>query len=300
MTPEERIDAALAELRGAARDLASAPRRLLDGLNQNLRRLRTFESESQWSAIILDACAPFSARAAVFSLNVDALKLQGARGVNGADLGAAALDAEIPLVDARAFREAVDTAEPVTALRTAGEMSAPLAALFGEDHQARVGIYPFVAGAKVAGLIYAEPDSAGTSAIDLIATIAGAVLESHRASAKPEAVVLIAPAPTPAPPAPAEPEFIGGELAHLRAQRFARSWVSSVVLDRSAALDAARQRGDIYVSLKPHIDAGRQDYQRQFLNDASIHADYLHRELVRTLGKNNEALLGPEYPGPLE
>lgn len=284
--PQDRIDAALNELRKASQELASRPRRLIGGLNQALRRLRIFENEKQWSAALLDACSPFASRAAVFSVNVRTLKLEAARGI------AKPLQQPLAIASAPAFAAALESAEPSVALRLASEMSPELASIFGEDPASSFTVFPITAGVRVAGMIYAEnPDA---PAVDLIATVAGALLESRNgsASASPASgIVGIAAAVSARSPAT--------EVLHLQARRFARRVVSEIVLDHTGTLESGRTSQNIYAVFKPQIDSGRQEYVKRFLDKESIETDYLHRELIRTLGRNDEALLGPDYPGSL-
>lgn len=290
--PQDRIDAAIHELRQAALELQSVPKKLIGGLSQNLRRLRTFENESQWSKALLDSCAPFASRVAVFSINVQSLRLQAARGIDSR------LDQDVPLASARAFAAAVDSAEPAVALRTAGEMSPQLAAFFGESPAERFSVFPIVAGTRVAGIVYAE--RADGPAIDLVATVAGAVLEGRSGTGgltPATATGIIGIASAAATGSRGDSNSI--ELLHLRARRFARRFVAEMVLEQSGDLEAGRARGNIYAALKRKIDQGRDDYQKQFLESPSVGVDYLHQELVQTLGRKNEALLGPGYPGSL-
>ena len=61
-------------------------KRLTERLAQSLRRLRTFESESQWSSAVADAAQLAAKRLIVFSINVDKLRFQAARGFELAGL----------------------------------------------------------------------------------------------------------------------------------------------------------------------------------------------------------------------
>jgi hypothetical protein len=89
------------------------------------------------------------------------------------------------------------------------------------------------------------------------------------------------------------------QQVHLRAQRFARTRVAELLLNRMRQVEAGRAAGDLYRELREEIDAGRDHFRRQFAGAFTSMVDYYHLELVRTLAKDDEALLGPEYPGPL-
>jgi len=262
-------------------------RRQTERLAQSLRRLRIFEGESQWSAALADAAQLAAKRVIVFSINVDKLKFQAARGFDSAvEL------AEVPLAQAAAFQTAVTTSEPTVALKMKSELSEPLAAMVGVDPSVRFAVYPVTMRQRVPAVVYAEsPDS---PLLDLIVTAAGAALESHMGGALPKSnMISIAPA--------AGAPFItrDEEERHSRAQRFARVQVAEIRLYHSQAVKAGRVDSNLYRALQPQIDGVRRVYQEQYLTNAPNMADYLHQEILRTLANGNSELLGPDYPGPL-
>ena len=85
----------------------------------------------------------------------------------------------------------------------------------------------------------------------------------------------------------------------LRAQKFARLRVAEIQLYAADQVAAGRAAGNLYSTLRAAIDEARKGFQREFLTQTRGIPDYLHEELVRVLAHNNEALLGPDYPGPL-
>jgi hypothetical protein len=263
-------------------------RRFIERLAQSLRRLRQFESETQWSATLADAAQLAAKRVLVFSINVDKLRLQAARGFDPIEL------AEVPLAQAAAFQAAVATSEPAVALKTKSELSAPIAAIVGEDPSVRFAVYPVTMRQRVPAVVYAESPDAPL--LDLIVTAAGAALESHMGGAPPASnshILTIAPA--------AGAPFVtrDEEERHSRAQRFARVQVAEIRLYHSQAVKSGRADNNLYRALQSQIDGVRRVYQEQYLMNAPNMADYLHQEILRTLANGNSELLGPDYPGPL-
>ncbi len=86
---------------------------------------------------------------------------------------------------------------------------------------------------------------------------------------------------------------------NVRAQRFARVKVAEMQLYAADRVKAGQTARDVYSALKPQIDEARDAFAGQFLTPANGTPDYLHREIVQGLAQNDEALLGPHYPGPL-
>ena len=82
------------------------------------------------------------------------------------------------------------------------------------------------------------------------------------------------------------------QLTHLSAQQFARVFVAELVLQGPVARP-------VYGRLKKEIDAGRERFRREFFETCPDMVDYLHLELVRTLGRGDVAAMGAGYPGPL-
>jgi hypothetical protein len=85
----------------------------------------------------------------------------------------------------------------------------------------------------------------------------------------------------------------------LRAQRYARVKVAEMRLYAAERVTAGQNTRDLYSALRTQIDEARAAFAGQFLTPPNGVPDYLHEELVRALAQNDEALLGPHYPGPL-
>ena len=289
----DQISALLAETHNSLREQLNAAQRHFDRLQQLLetresrdiahlnraaRRLRS--SASDWARVLVEAGAAFCERAALFTLAGDALHLEASSRGDVLE--------DVPLDAAPAFRSAVESKDTVIAVRTRGEMSAPVAACFGEAADSKFHLFPVLTGGRVVALLYGDgrggfqPD-----ALELLATVAGAVLES-RAQKAADGLVNIA-----APLGSSEREL------HLKAQRFARVQVAEMRLYEDQHVKNGRAERDLYASLKTQIDSAREGYRRAFMDGSESMTDYLHQELVHTLAHGDVELLGPEYPGPL-
>jgi hypothetical protein len=182
-----------------------------------------------------------------------------------------------------AFAGAIATREPVAALRTAGELSEPLAALLEPNAAQKCHLFPIVAQERVAAVLYAEGDPIDANGLEAMAALAGASLR-----------------PAPKPAAPDWSQLAPEEQAlHLRAQRFARVRVAEMRLYQSQAVEAGRSQKNLYEVLKAEIDSAREAFRRDFISASPVLPDYLHLELIRTLANDDLAVLGENYPGPL-
>ncbi|MGH9663501.1 MAG: hypothetical protein ACRD9L_03640 [Bryobacteraceae bacterium] len=312
-TFEEALESEFRRARSEAR------RELAERFNQTLRRLRQFESEPEWARTLLAGTRPLTARAAFFGVGNGRLRFLGAHGA-----AAPGNIEDIDLDSAPAFRNAVESGEMVVALRSAGEISGPIAHLMGESPQQKCCLFPVEASGRVAAVLYAEPADlrAGAPSLELLANLAGAALAAALATsggrASSNMVTIRSAARTNGQSggtsdddssdfAGRPPGSFSGWAAlsknerelHLRAQRFARVRVAEMRLYRGAAVEAGRAEGSLYAALQTEIDAARQNFRDQFFSSCPSMVDYLHVELVRTLAQDDGARLGPGYPGPM-
>lgn len=251
-------------------------------LNQAVRRIHQSASREELGRIAADTAAAF-APGAIW------LRIEGESAISEKPA------ITIPLSQAPALKDAASTREPVVALASASEVSAPLAKPDG-----RALIYPIVAAGRTAALLYAssDPQSAWqNSAIELLAQVASGRWEALEPPAPPAQLVAIAPAPKSASPW----EELGAkeQQIHLRAQRYARVQVAEMRLRHAAAVQSGRARRNLYVSLRDSIDAARDAYRKEFFAPSCSMVDYLHLELTRTLANDDGDLLGKDYPGPM-
>jgi hypothetical protein len=338
---ESRVSAAIdAAIRGAVSDAFGESRRALaEELNQAVRRLRHAPSVDDLYAILLDVTVPFCEQAAVFSIHERVAHAERMRlpsevrsGENGAAATLPAL--QFPVSEAAAFSTAIDTRDPVIAMSTPAEVSAPLVALFGHKPDERIYLFPLHTDSAVTGLFYAAGDVQAPP-LELISEVSGLqlhILLAAQAAASAEAAIAAQPEQkaaeplvtisgsagnTPdgakaaekasASPADQAPQqhlewwklSRAEQQMHLAAQRFARVQVAEMRLGKPEAVRSGRQARDIYLSLQAQIDAAREKFRERHMTTSPTMVDYLHLELVRSLADDDPILLGPNYPGPL-
>lgn len=281
----------------AANARVNARRDLVAQLAQAVRRLRQFESEEQWGQTLLDATRGFSTRAALFVVNGPSLELRAARAI---DTPYPAL--KFPLASAPAFASAVDSRDTVIAMRTRGELSEQVASVVGESPGHRSSLFPVTTRDRVPAILYADSDddSLEPAALEMLCSVAAAVLEAVAGNARSAAAPLVQLAGVNNT-RPASWYALNREeqTLHLRAQRFARVQAAELRLYKSDAVKTGRAERNLYDRLKPEIDAARQAFQNEFMSASDSMVDYFHLELLRTLANDETALLGPNYPGPM-
>jgi hypothetical protein len=283
----------------AANARASGRRDLSEQLGQAVRRLRQFESEQQWGQVLLDATRGFCARAALFVVNGPALELRAARGIETSGVAL-----KLPLALAPAFASAVESRDTVVAMRTRGELSEAVGSVVGESSVQRCSLFPLVTRDRVPAVLYADSDEDNLepAALEMLCSVAAAVLECVAASARPEPGPLIKILNSGAESSRHTTWFALNreeQNLHLRAQRFARVQIAEMRLYQAHAVKRGRAERDLYEYLKTQIDAGRETFRKDFLSSSDSMVDYFHLELLRTLANEDAALLGPNYPGPM-
>src|SRR5579872_3011181 len=174
----DQISALLAETHNSLREQLHAAERQFDRLQQLLetreskdianlnhaaRRLRS--SGSQWGQVLIESSAAFCEHAALFTL-------PGGSSLHLEKSSRGEVVEDVPLDAAPAFRTAVETKDTVVAVRTRGEMSAPIAACFGEAADSKFHLFPISANREVIALLYAAgPGRLLTEALELLATL---------------------------------------------------------------------------------------------------------------------------------
>jgi hypothetical protein len=301
---------------------ASSRRETVTELNQVARRLTNYQTQADWLDAILDGAAAFAEHVALFVVESGAaLHLRGRRGLDLPD------DLSFEAVKAPAFADAIGSKEAVIALRALEEVSGALAVLpstrplnaegslglqagatveseyLPAETPQRCYLVPLLNRSRVVAVLFAAGDQTDLNAIELIATIASAVLEQH--GKRPDLVAVESGADH-APAAAVKPKTLPAwaDLAdternlHIRAQRFARVRVAEMQLYKADLCQKGIERKDLYLYLKPEIEPARESYRAQFMTIPSM-VDYLHLELVASLAHGDEFLLGVEYPGQM-
>jgi hypothetical protein len=289
-----------------ARARLEVARGVVQVLNECFARMRRFESDRHWCEALLDAASAMSRRSAFFSVRGRDICIQGARGL---ETKAVFPPSEIPYQSAPAFDRVIATAKTLQVVRSAAELSLPIAAMFGAEGEGRALLVPVITDERVPGVLYAE-DTVDPAAMELVASLAGAILEKHlklfepvrrgavparnisvRAMESVEPAALVAdPAEITAPPPPR-----AEDPAQLAAERFARVEVSRLLVGSPRTVSKGREVKDLYAPLRHEIDMARSRYRARFRGVR----DYLHVELVRTLALGDAELLGRDYPGPV-
>ncbi len=296
-----------------------------EALHQTARRLRFAEDHSVWAATLAEAAATRLPRAIVFAVENRELRVAAVHPAPPAPAPAA-----IPLASAPALNEAVTSAEPVAALRIPSELGPSLAAWLttpatpnhtalasvaglltspadpipSRDREgaipARFTAFPVEAYGRIAALLYAEDSlPADAPRLELLADLAGAMLDRRAARANGNNLVSLATLPPPPPRQAWEDLPPDTKKIHLKAQRAARVLAATIRLYHEPLVEAGRNEKDLYRRLQTQIDAARDEYRTQYLNASPPLPDYLHLELLRTLANDDESLFGPAYPGPL-
>lgn len=264
-------------------------------LNQVLRRLRNYKTEAEWLSAVLDGAARLVNQVAVLALANGVLSVRGHHNLNVPD------SYSFPLTSAAAFASAIESRDPIIALRTRSEVGEGLS---GPDVTERVHIFPIVNGNRVVALVFAaDQEYLDLNGLELLTGLASAVLErssnttlhSQIAPSKPTS----APTMIEPPSLPAWADLSEEQRSlHIRAQRFSRVAVADMELARPEACRAGREQGNLYVYLKNDIDKAREKYRERFMTIPSM-VDYLHLELVRA-AEGDELKLGADYPGQLD
>jgi hypothetical protein len=252
-------------------------------LKQIVRRLRLTEDESEALSLVVSSTGPYCQKAAAFVFEVEQARLLASRGLDAAELA-------IDLKQAAAFFSAVETRDPVVAAASESELSKELfpQAIAGFSDGERVFLFPVVVKGSVTAVLFAMGEVKAPM-VELLAEIAAAHLGSLRQ------VALVPAAPEPSSPQRWEDLSADQQAVHLRAQRFARLKVSEMRLYHADAVRRGIKRSDLYMVLKPEIDAARDSYRREFPGVL----DYLYLELLGNLANNDDRLLGPLFPGPI-
>ncbi len=268
---------------------------LADELNQAARRLFQAEGAEELASTLTSVAAGYASTVLVFRLEGDVARSPRI---------------DVPLSAAAAFAGAIQTRDPVIAAATPGEVSGALMELLAHSAEDRAYVFPLVAAEKVPALLYACGTVQGP-ALELLAQVAAAAWirwlpppPPAEAPANAGDLVTIAPAASPPPvsPPPVSPwDRLSTEeqQIHLRAQRWARVRMAELRLRQSAAVQAARAKGNVYEALREPLDHAREEYRKAFFTPCPSMVDYLHLEMLRTLAHEDADLLGKDYPGPL-
>jgi hypothetical protein len=297
---DEHVSSVSTEVEGLVAEARQRTRReLIEQLNGAARRMRQAADSEELVATLVDAASGFAPGAAFLRVEDKTARGERIRGVPD-ESSDRFVGMQIALEGAPALAGAVETKDPVTAVATAGEVSAELLEIAVGSADARVEIVPVLVRGTVRGLLYCW-GNAPLAAVELLCEIAAAVwsgIEPITVTPPPAQIVTIAGVEEKRRPTweslPADEQQI-----HLRAQRTARVEVAELRLQDAAAVHAGRTRRDLYGALRLKIDEARARFRDTYFVRCPSMVDYLHLELVRTLANGDAESLGREYPGPL-
>lgn len=287
------VESLLAEARERTR------RDVAEQLNAAARRMRQAAGREELVATLVDTASAFASGAAFLRIDGNTLRGERIRGVpeESADRFAAF---ETAIEAAPALAGAVQSRDPVTAVATAGEVSAELLEIAAPSKGARVAIVPVLVRGGARGVLYAW-GGGPAAALELVCEIAAAVwsgMEPVTVEAPaPQIVQIAGAAPKPRPTWESLPP--DEQRIHLRAQRAARVETAEMRLRDAAAVQAGRTRRDLYGALRTPIDEARARFREKYFAFCPSMVDYLHLEIVRTLAAGDAEAMGREYPGPL-
>ncbi len=267
-----------------------------DELSQIVWRLKNSENESDLMDAALDGTARFAKQVAWFAVEAGKLRARGARRI---DLPP---DLAIPLANAAAFANAIESKDTVVTLRAPLDVSEALSS--GEKPE-RAFLRPILNRSRVAAVLFASADDqADLNGIELLSLVSSAMLEclGRKGAVNPDGLAeetgASSPRPKPVLPSWSDLEETHRNL-HIRAQRFARTKVAEIQLYKSELCQKGIEREDLYLYLTQEIDSARDNFRTQFMTIPTM-VDYLHLELVGSLADGDEFLLGADYPGQMQ
>ena len=314
---DESWEAIKREFTDACAQAARAARsQITNELNQSFRRLRNYQTEAEWLSAVLDGASRLVHQAAVLELKDGVLTVRGQHNLKVHE------NYSFSVTTAPAFASAIESRDPIIALRTPGEVTEQLS---GPDVSERAHIFPIANGARVVAVLFAaDQDYLDLNGLELLAGLASAVLERRGNSNLHSQIASTVPserkrvrepareASSQDPAATGTPSAAAASVAglptwadlseeqrnlHIKAQRFSRVAVAEMELTHPEACRAGREQGNLYLYLKSDIDKAREKFRVQFMTISSM-MDYLHLELVRAAG-DDELKLGADYPGQL-
>ena len=281
---------------------------------------------------LLEGCAKFCSRAALFVIRAGAANGWQARGF--ADDGVVK-NVQVDINKGLAAR-AFQSQNPAAA--AAIEFDPGFNKSVGNPADGNALILPLVVKEKVAAMVYCDCGTEkawqiDNSALQLLVRSAGLWLEllglrktagPEKAEAEapsamaaaaappfaaapppppppvPEPIAEAAPPPPPVPAAPASAEpaiAAGDEEIHKKAKRFAKLLVDEIKLYNKDKVAKGRENKDLYDRLKEDIDKSRATYDKRYGSTPAAAADYFSKEVVRILADNDRSLLGGSFPG---
>ena len=194
-----------------------------------MRRIRLAISTAEIRSA-LPSCGSVRRPAAVFTIQDNLARAFKPRGSSKNAKPGAWL--EVSLDEAPALRAAIESHDPVVAMATEGEVSAPVLEALGPGDGDKVYLFPVVAGKEVV-IMFCAAGGLHAAAVELVTGVAALHWESLSVSAQPKPAGLLTNSgamwkQAPAAPPDKKPGGKWWELTphdrqlHIKAQRFAR------------------------------------------------------------------------------
>lgn len=279
-----------ASAQGAAGERAQQTAQV-ECLNQVLRRLRA-AGEKQVLHLVAEGCAPYAGGLVVLVFETNQAEKNQARVAASAGMPAGNVCFET--ASAPAVVTAIESRDRVVALATPGELSTVLAEAFGgSSGDRKVYLFPIVARQSVVAMVVTS-GTEGSAQVELLCEAAGMRLEAILPVLKAEAGANAADSHS------WESLSTEDQKLHIQAQRVARVSVAEMRLQYTAELTKGTAAADIYSALRQPIDTVRERFRESFLAKSSTMVDYLHMEILRSFARDDERLLGANYPGPMQ
>ena len=140
-------------------------------LNQLFRRFRQYEKEADWVRLVMEGAKNYARQSALFALQGETLKLRGAVNIE------LSIDLTLEIKSVAAFNAVLRSKEPVTALRTYGEVGAALSTPGKLAY-----LFPILNGSRVVAILFANAEESEVDQLELVADMASSALERQNNS----------------------------------------------------------------------------------------------------------------------
>ena len=296
----EAVSSALAEERSQsigqiARACDEARRSHSESLNQALRRLRLATSEEKAFQLLSETCAPWAERSVILTFADNRADSAARRGISGGG------EFTFELASAPAVASAIESRDPLVTIASGDQISPALALAFGgggdNDGYDKAWLFPLVSHHAVFAMLAAS-GNVDPAPVELLCEAASMRLESL-AGASPAIASEARPVTGKDNGLSWDDLSSDDQKLHLQAQRVARVRVAEMRLYDSDAVESGLASANLYSTLRTRIDAARREFLQLFLSKSTTMVDYIHLEILRSLAKDDVALLGTVYPGPM-
>ncbi|HET6840764.1 MAG TPA: hypothetical protein VFK06_03635 [Candidatus Angelobacter sp.] len=275
-------------------------------LNAAVVAIHEMSSQAEVLRRLLEGCAQFAARSALFVVKGRAIAGWLAFGFEENDsIKNFSLDTATGPV-----AQAIQDRNPVTT--TISDFDPGFASAMGTPVVSACQVLPLVVRQKVAAVVYVDAGLAPEGKLDahalqLLMRFTGLWIElltlrkaaPEDVQAVPAAVQAgnspaVAPEVSVAREAPAALSPEDAEI-HKKARRFAKLLVEEIKLYNGQKVTEGRQNKDLYIRLQDEIEKSKATYARRYAESTAASGDYFTEELIRVLADNDVTLMGAGY-----